>query len=235
MTTDEQTGATTVSEADGSRRSRRSRRSPWLRDVLVPVLVAALVVIGVRALVMQPFWIPSPSMDPLLQVDDRILAEKVSSVFGGEPERGDVVVFGDPGGWLDRGEHLVKRVIGVEGDVIVCCDDEGRLRVNGVSVDEPYAVPGEGSCHGPMVRGCRWSSGPVPEGHLFVMGDNRARSADSSVRMCTADETDCVAGREFVPVELVVGRVVARVWPLSRLQWLGTTDVFEAVPAGEAR
>ena len=135
-------------------------------------------------------------------------------------------MFKDPGGWLNAAEsagptgtipkvmariglypsggHLVKRVIGVAGDVIECCDDQGRILVNGQPLDEKaYVRAGKGpKCNGPMVNQCSsdWTAGPVPEGHIFVMGDNRAHSADSTVHMCKPQaETDCVSGPEFVP------------------------------------
>ena len=99
-------------------------------------------------------------------------------------------------GLFPDGGHLVKRVIGVEGDVITCCDEQGRISVNGVAVDESDYVKDEAGvdCAGPMTGNCDWTAGPVPEGHVFVMGDNRAHSADSTVHMCTEGETDCVPG-----------------------------------------
>ena len=114
-----------------------------------------MLAIVIKALFVQAFYIPSQSMEPGLVKNDRILVQKVSYWFGGGPERGDVVVFKDPGGWLNAAEsagptsgvakllskiglypsggHLVKRVIGVEGDMIVCCDKQGRIEVNGVA------------------------------------------------------------------------------------------------------
>ncbi len=158
-------------------------------------------------MLVQAFYIPSESMEPGLVRNDRILVQKVSYWFGGTPQRGDVVVFKDPGGWLPRrghrgtrqrritklmakvglypsGGHLVKRVIGVAGDTIRCCDDQGRIEVNGVPLDEKaYARKGGGDCFGPMIPDCHWKAGPVPEGTIFVMGDNRNHSADSSYHL----------------------------------------------------
>ena len=121
-------------------------------------------------------------------------------------------------GLFPSGGHLVKRVIGVAGDTIVCCDNLGRLSVNGTAVDEKgYTLPGEidqHDCFGPMTGNCNWSVGPVPEGTVFVMGDNRAHSADSTVHMCLEGETECTKN-PYVDTDLIVGKVFALVWPLS--------------------
>ena len=150
------------------------------------------------------------------------------------------MVFKDPGDWLGPAEsagpqglipkamakiglypsggHLVKRVIGVGGDVIKCCDKRGRILVNGVPLNEKgYAKLSGATCFGPMVGRCNWTAGPVPEGHIFVMGDNRSHSADSTVHMCSRNETDCVPGEEFVDTDLVVGRVFVLLWPARPL------------------
>ena len=155
-------------------RRARKRRPLW-QEVLVVVVVAIGVAMLVKTLLLQAFYIPSESMEPGLVRNDRILVEKVSYELGGSPERGDVVVFKDPGDWLPpeeaagptgavprlmeriglypSGGHLVKRVIGVAGDVIHCCDDQGRIEVNGVALDEQgYAREDGAACYGPMQR-----------------------------------------------------------------------------------
>src|SRR5689334_2779182 len=120
--------------------------------------MAVVLAVVIKAFFMQAFYIPSESMEPGLVKNDRILVQKVSYWFGGTPQRGDVVVFKDPGGWLPAedvsgpagtitslmakvglypsGGHLVKRVIGVAGDEIHCCDTKGRIVVNGQPLDE---------------------------------------------------------------------------------------------------
>jgi signal peptidase I len=232
----------------------------WQETLLL--LVGALVLaVVIKALFVQAFYIPSESMEPGLVKNDRILVEKPSYWFGGEPQRGDVVVFGDPGGWLGpeevseganpitrlltkvglypSGGHLVKRVIGVPGDVVECCDAQGRLLVNGKAITESaYARPSEsgcapgtgGQCFGPMPGVRHWKTPPVPKGMLFVMGDNRAHSADSSYHLCTAKETDC-SDSPWVPEKNVVGKVMAVVWPASKFRLEHRPDSFEEVPA----
>ncbi|QZY30889.1 signal peptidase I [Nocardioides coralli] len=227
----------------------------WQETILLLAMALGLAVL-IKAVLVQAFYIPSESMEPGLIRNDRILVQKVSYWFGGEPERGDVVVFQDPGGWLvgadtvgptnpfarvmatvglyPEGGHLVKRVVGVGGDTIECCDNQGRIAVNGEPLEEDGYIRRKGlQCNGP--RGnptCGWTAGPVPEGHVFVMGDNRGHSADSTAHMCRKDETDCVPGDEFVPVDLVVGKVFVLLWPFDRFDWIGSPDSFEAVPDG---
>jgi len=240
-----------VEAGEGSTREPRRRLSLW-QETLVLLGAALVLSFVVKSLFVQAFYIPSGSMEPGLEVDDRILVQKVSYWGGGTPERGDIVVFEDPGGWLGDGEdvgpttpvgkvlgkiglyptggHLVKRVIGVAGDVVSCCDDEGRILVNGEPLEADFTL-NEQACDGPMVTDCGegWSTEPVPAGHVFVMGDHRDASADSSAHLCRPDETECVPGSEFVSVDLVVGKVFARVWPAGRFTILHRPDTFADV------
>jgi signal peptidase I len=242
----------------GRRAARQKRKQlPLWQETILLLGVALVLAIVIKTFFVQAFYIPSESMEPGLILNDRILIQKVSYWGGGEPQRGDVVVFKDPGGWLPpedsagptnpvaqvmakiglypTGGHLVKRVIGVAGDTIECCDTQGRLMVNGKAIDETAFVRrGTGKCDGPMPTNgaCNeeWSTGPIPEGHIFVMGDNRSRSADSSQKMCRPDETECVPGDEFVPTDLVVGKVFVLLWPADRFRWNTRPDVFEDIP-----
>jgi signal peptidase I len=243
---------------DRARRQERERKQlPIWQEMLVLLGMALVLAIVIKAFFMQAFYIPSGSMNDTLVLDDRILVQKVT-YWAGEPQRGDIVVFSDPGGWLGPGEvrtadnplargletfglyptggHLVKRVIGVAGDTITCCDDQGRISVNGQPLDEDdYVADVKGvACNGPMTGNCEWSAGPVPEGHLFVMGDNRGMSADSSApaHLCLENETDCTKN-PYVDVDLVVGKVLAVVWPSDRLDWLNDPDSFDDVPEPE--
>jgi len=259
--TSEDRDSTSVAEPDGegSRSSRtrtKKKHLPVWQETILLLGVALVLAIVIKALFVQAFYIPSESMEPGLVKNDRILVQKVSYWFGGSPQRGDVVVFKDPGDWLSpeesagpqggltglmakiglypSGGHLVKRVIGVAGDVIKCCDKKGRISVNGQPLNEDSYVKEKGiDCNGPMIGDCSsdsWTAGPVPKGHIFVMGDNRGHSADSTVHMCTARSTDCVPGDEYVPVDLVVGKVFVLLWPSDHFRWIHRPSTFADVP-----
>ncbi|MDF9716917.1 signal peptidase I [Nocardioides sp. ChNu-153] len=257
-------GATAVAEAEGGRRSSRRRRKqlPLWQETALLLVVALVLAYVIKAFFLQAFYIPSVSMVPGLQVDDRIVVQKVSYWGGNGPQRGDVVVFEDPGEWLGpttaggpsnpaaqvlariglypSGGHLVKRVIGLEGDVVACCDEQGRITVNGQPLDEPYLADGL-QCNGPELDAevCTrvaagevgWETGPIPEGHMFVMGDNRAQSEDSAARLCPPNDTNaCSPTRAFVDTDLVVGKVLAVVWPRQHWDRLTRPETFASVP-----
>jgi signal peptidase I len=227
----------------------QKKHLPWWQETILLLVVALGLAALIKAVLVQAFYIPSESMEPGLVANDRILVQKVSYWFGGTPQRGDVVVFEDPGDWLPQGSvgppnavtqlmakiglypsggHLVKRVIGVAGDTIRCCDRQGRITVNGYPLEEHgYARKGGGKCFGPMI-GCHWKAGPVPEGTIFVMGDNRNNSADSSFHLCRDSECDPEEG--FVPVDLVVGKVLVVLWPRAHFGWLSRPEIFDDVP-----
>jgi len=231
---------------------------PIWQETLILLVIAVLLAVVLKAFFVQAFYIPSESMEPGLVKNDRILVQKVSYWGDGSPSRGDVVVFADPGGWLGpddvegpsspvakalekvglypSGGHLVKRVVGVAGDTVTCWDEKGRIAVDGAPIEEKgYTLPGEidqNDCFGPMTGNCSWTAGPVPDGAVFVMGDNREHSADSTVHMCLAEETECTKN-PYVDVDLVVGKVFALVWPLSRFGGGDGTDAFDKVPDPE--
>ena len=185
----------------------RSSSWRWLRDLLVVVLVALLVSWGVRTWLVRSFSIPSGSMRQTLTVGDRVLVDELAPGLV-DLHRGDVVVFADPGGWLQAGEgdDLVKRVVGLPGDTVSCCDAHGRLLVDGEPLDEPYLADPSGPASSTPFRVT------VPEGALWVMGDDREHSADSRAHRSGPYEG-------FVPLDHVVGRAFAVVWPVSR--WSG--------------
>ncbi len=258
--------------APAPREADRKRRAPlWLETGILLVVALGMALI-IKTFLVQAFYIPSASMEPGLVKNDRILVQKVSYWFGGSPSRGDVIVFEDPGDatpddgsddWLQgpeagpqtilakglakvglypTGGHLVKRVIGIPGDTIECCDDQGRLMINGVAIDEDDFIRPQPDCDGPMVSACQYDwKVTVPPDRLFVMGDNRAASADSSDRLCKRQMEQCnpddpsslppnKPDRPFVPMTNVVGKVFSLVWPLDHAGFIGRPDVFEDVP-----
>ena len=224
----------------GSERQRKSRGVKlFVRDILVIFLAALLISFLIKTFLVRSFYIPSESMMDTLHVDDRIIVNLL------EPdlipiEHGDVVVFTDPGGWLpvkppaapqnpvvagidavlafvglsapDSDDHLIKRVIGLPGDEVVCCNDFGQLTVNGVPLEEPYTELG---AHSKATE--KDFTVTVPKGSLWVMGDNRYNSADSSYHYSGDPDAP---GTAFVPVKNVVGRAVLVTWPLDRWNWL---------------
>src|SRR5215204_804253 len=161
-------------------------------EFLIILTVAFVLVFGfVRPFVLEAFRIPSESMVPTLEVGDRVFANKFIYRFA-EPERGDIVVFED----VEGGEEdLIKRVVGVAGDRVRVVN--GVLKVNRETQGEPYVKPQlpDGSVYGPE---------KVPEGYVFVMGDNRGNSADSRVF-------------GLLPVENIEGEAFVRFWPPSRI------------------
>jgi signal peptidase I len=176
------------------RRSARGRRR-WIVEWLVVLLVALGLAFGVRAYVAQTYFIPSASMEPTLMIGDRILVDKLSYHLHGVG-RGDIVVFATPPKEVaDTAiKDLVKRVIGLPGDVI--SSRGGRVYIDGKPLLEPFLPVGT------VTSGI--TTQKVPPNEYFVMGDNRSNSQDS---------------RFFGPIprSLIVGRVVLRIWPLSRI------------------
>ncbi len=207
---------------------------------LVTVLAMALVLsLVIKTFLLQAFFIPSQSMEDTLLRGDRVVVSKLTpGPFS--LHHGDIVVFKDPGGWLDpvppvqdgglrkivrealtfvglvpqdSGEHLIKRAIGLPGDAVACCDDQGRLTVNSVALEESYLYPGDDPSDATF-------SVTVPAGHLWVMGDHRSVSKDSRFNE-----------QQFVPIDDVVGKAFVTVWPLGRMSGLGVPDaVFADVP-----
>ena len=221
---------------DGSRSARVSWRRTGLLGAACVVFLLLL-----SHFVIQPFLIPSSSMEPTLQVGDRILVNKLAYRFGDEPRRGDVIVFDGTGsfvredldgnpvtgllhdaaaalGFAEPDEtDFVKRVVGVGGDRIVCCDKDGRLTVNGVPVEERYVMLGDQPSSVPFDI-------VVPAGTLWVMGDHRSQSSDSRDHLGSP-------GGGMVPVDKVVGRADWIAWPFDRWSTVPGTEAFDAVPA----
>ena len=221
-----------MTSAPGDPETKRRSIPLWAETIIL--LVLALVVSAlVKTFLVQMFFVPSGSMNPLFVKDDRILVQKVS-YWEGDIKRGDVVVFADPGGrWLGpvgsegngiqkalarvglypAGGHLVKRVIAIGGDEVKCCDAKGRVTVNGVPLDEKdYIMAGEDPSDVKF-------DVTVPEGRLWVMGDNRANSEDSRYHQD-------LPGGGTIPESAVVGKVWAVVWPVNRFHVLQTPATF---------
>ena len=189
----------------GARGHRRRHQSSLIQVLIRLALVlaaAAAFAFGLRAWVVQPFWIPSQSMEPTLHgcptcEPDRLLVDKLSYHLHTE-HRGDVVVFTRPPGAPSTDADLVKRVVGLSGETVRA--SAGVVYVNDRALTEPYVAT---ACNGTR------DFGPttVPAGDVFVMGDNRCNSLDS---------------RSFGPIakSTIVGRAFVIVWPLARIHWL---------------
>lgn len=214
----------------------------WLKEVATVVVIAVVLSFLIKTFLFRAFFIPSESMVNTLDIDDRIFV----NLLVPEPfalSRGDVVVFRDTKGWLppaapeakgpftwvqdgltfvgllpdNTDQHLVKRVIGLPGDHVVCCDAGGKLTINGTAVDEAYINPAE-------VPQVRTFDVTVPEGKVWVMGDNRNHSADSRAHM----ESD----GGFIDLSDLEGKAAVIAWPLNRITTLGNyPEVFRDVPA----
>ena len=210
-----------------------------LKELPVLVVVALVVSLLIKTFLVQFFYIPSGSMENTLQVKDRVAVNKIP-FLSRDINRGDVVVFRDPDNWLPEvidyttnkyvakaksalvavgvlpnpaKQYLVKRVIGVAGDHIVCCTTSGNLTINDVEVTEPYIYAGNKPSEMKF-------DVTVPAGKLWVMGDHRNASADSRYH-----QEDINKG--FVPLSRVTGRVVAVIWPFKDITYVPKVDVLK--------
>lgn len=232
-------------KSDKTKRSFSQRVSSMLIETVAVVAGAALISVLLRAFVFQMFLIPSESMETTLQRDDRVMAVQFMDF-----KRGDVVVFKDPAAWLseepvkrnfggrilemigllpasDAG-YLVKRVIGMPGDRVKCCDGQGYLLINGKPIDEKeYLYSSNGITVSPSDI---TFDVVVPEDRIFVMGDHRNASGDSRCHLSDKVKGQPDGMSAFVPVNNVVGPVKMIVAPFSRWQRIKTPQAFKEVP-----
>jgi signal peptidase I len=212
-----------VALPSGGAPRRGTRRTFW-RELPVLLAVAIAVALVVRAFVVQTFYIPSGSMEHTLEVNDRVLVNKLVYDFRA-PRRGEVVVFTSPVSWRSSPDEtdFIKRVVGVGGDHVACCDAAGRIMVNGVALDEPY-LDGDAGPATPASPNA--FDVTVPPGRLWVMGDNRFFSGDSREQYIrTHDPT-----ASTIAVNSVVGRAFVLFWPATRARWLSVPPDFARVP-----
>jgi signal peptidase I len=232
------------------RSSGRRRQMPLWQELPLLLIVAFCLAVLIRTFLLQAFFIPSGSMEDTLLVGDRVLVNKIVYDVR-DPDRGEVVVFRGPPNWTPEfqedpqvgfmaklgrtvgdlvgvsrpGEKdFIKRVIGVPGDKVKCCDDQGRVQVNGKSMDEPYVLENSDPDLPPNPRECRsrqFDEITVAPGNLFVMGDHRLVSQDSR---CQGQ----------VPIDNVIGRAFVIVWPYDRWAGLGVPSNFDDVPQAAA-
>ena len=215
------------------------KKGSLLRELPILVVVALVVSLFIKTFAVQFFYIPSGSMENTLQIKDRVAVNKVPFISK-NISRGDVVVFRDPDNWLPEivdydtnkyvakaksalvavgvlpnpaKQYLVKRVVGVAGDHIVCCTKGGNLTINDVEVTEPYIYGGNKPSEMKF-------DVTVPEGKIWVMGDHRGASADSRYH-----QEDINKG--FVPLSRVTGRVVAVIWPFKNITYVPKVDVLK--------
>jgi len=215
------------------------KKGSLLKELPILVVVALVVSLFIKTFLVQFFYIPSGSMENTLQIKDRVAVNKIPFISK-NISRGDVVVFRDPDDWLPEiidydtnkyvskaksalvavgvlpnpaKQYLVKRVVGVEGDHIVCCTKGGNLTINDVEVTEPYIYAGNKPSEMKF-------DVTVPKGKLWVMGDHRGASADSRYH-----QEDINKG--FIPVSRVTGRVVAVIWPFKNITYVPKVDVLK--------
>ena len=214
------------------------RKRTFLQEFPVLLVVALVVSLFIKTFVVQFFFIPSGSMENTLQIDDRVAVNRIPFISN-NIKRGDVVVFRDPDNWLPAADvsdapyviaklkaglvavgvlpnpakqYLVKRVVGVAGDHVVCCTNTGKITVNGKEMVEPYIFAGN-------VPSDMNFDVTVPKDKIWVMGDHRGASADSRYH-----QEDINKG--FVPLNRVTGRVLAVIWPIKNISLVPNVDAL---------
>ena len=214
------------------------RKRSFLKEFPFLIVVALVVSLFIKTFIVQFFFIPSGSMENTLQIDDRVAVNRIPFISN-NIKRGDVVVFRDPDNWLPAADietapfviakakaalvavgvlpnpakqYLVKRVVGVAGDRVICCTTTGKITVNGQEMVEPYIYAGN-------VPSDMNFDVTVPKDKLWVMGDHRGASADSRYH-----QEDINKG--FVPLNRVTGRVLAVIWPIKNISLVPNVDAL---------
>jgi signal peptidase I len=230
----------------GARMRQTRKEMPLWQELPLLLIVAFCLAVLVRTFLVQAFFIPSGSMEPRLLVGDRVLVNKIVYDVR-QPERGEIVVFRGTDNWAPENQvdnnvgffaklgrtigdlvgvsqpgekDFIKRVIGLPGDTVACCDGNGRVTVNGFALDEPYVAENSPLDAPPNPKEChsrRFGPITVEQGQMFVMGDHRLVSQDAR---CQGQ----------VPIENVIGRAFVIVWPSNRWEGLGVPDTFSRVP-----
>ena len=216
------------------------KRGSFLRELPFLILIALVLALLIKTFLVQAFFIPSGSMENTLHIGDRVLVNKLVYRIR-DVHRGEIIVFRGPTSWQDNPEFttsepsnpiskffhdigsalgvaapsskdFIKRVIGVAGDHVVCCDAKGRITVNGHPLTEPYLYPGAKPSETNF-------DVTVPKGRLWVMGDHRNMSADSRAHISDGEDGT-------IPTGNVIGRAFIRVWPPSDWGTLGVPSTF---------
>ncbi|WP_046468135.1 signal peptidase I [Allosalinactinospora lopnorensis] len=223
--------------------AKSEKQGSFWKELPILIVIALVLAFVIKTWVVQAFYIPSKSMENTLLIGDRVLVNKVVYQIR-DIERGELVVFNGTGSWDEEdavtvqeasnpvsqgftwvgqqlgvaptGKDYIKRVIGVPGDTVECCDSENRVLVNGEPLDETYLYPGSQSTHSEF--------GPVevPKGRLWLMGDHREISYDSRLH-----QND--PGEGSVAEESVVGRAFVLVWPLNRIDVLSVPETYSSL------
>ncbi|HZV26002.1 MAG TPA: signal peptidase I [Acidothermaceae bacterium] len=236
---------TLAAESVKPAKSAKPTRPFWVEAVVLLVIAAAIAV-GVHSFLFQAFFIPSGSMENTLLKGDRVIVNRLSYKVG-HVQRGQIVVFSGVDSWTPEGsitqphnpvlrefskigsylgfapsgeQDFIKRVIGVPGDHVVCCNTQGQITVNGVALQEHYLYPGSDNRTLPFDI-------VVPPGRLWVEGDHRNDSADS--RSHTG-----LPGGGTIPINKVIGRAFVIVWPFSRLHRLEIPASYGALSSTNA-
>jgi signal peptidase I len=209
----------------------------------VLIIIALVLALLIKSFVVQPFYIPSGSMEQTLLVNDRVLVNKMIYHFR-DVKRGEIVVFNIEGtgfasyatpltapsnivsrafrnlenlfGLGPNNKDFIKRVIGIGGDTVACCDTQGRVTVNGIALNEPYVYR-----PGPDEGNRRFGPVKIAKGNLWVMGDHRNDSEDSRV-----------GGQ--VPQSKVIGQAFVRVWPITKWRGFGVPKTFSQLTGAGA-